>query len=251
MFYYFLKREISDRFIGNSSAFFWLLFQPLATLAVYYFVFGMIFKARVPELPEHMFVAYLAAGLWPWMAFSESVMSASLMVINKKELVGKVKIDLKIILLAHVTAIYLLQMIGFVAVVVVLVMSGIINLHLNLLLLILPMFVLFGLAVSLSFMLSSLQVFNRDTQNIISALFPLWFFLTPIIYSISRLPDSMAQWMTYNPLFVVVDFCQKIMVNQGELKWSPLWVWLLVIAMFLYLSIKFFNKTAPVFDDYL
>ena len=251
MITYFLKREVSDRFIGNSSAFFWLFFQPLATLAVYYFVFGMIFKARVPELPEEMFVAFLSAGLWPWMAFSESVMRAAQLVLNKKDLIGKVKIDIKILLFADVAASFLLQMIGFVAVVLVLVISGIIGFHWQLVLLILPMLLLFGLTLAMGLFLSALQVFNRDVKNIIAAVFPLWFFMTPIIYSASRLPESISHWLPYNPLFVVVDFCQKTVVNQGDLPWQGMIVWTVIVLLLLKLSVVFFNKTAPVFDDYL
>ncbi|WP_154222390.1 ABC transporter permease [Marinicella rhabdoformis] len=251
MIVYFLKREVSDRFIGNSSAFFWLLFQPLATLAVYYFVFGLIFKARVPELPENMFVAYLSAGLWPWMAFSESVMSAAQLVINKKDLIGKVKIDIKILLYAHITASFLLQVIGFVAVITVLILAGIIDLHWKLLFLIFPLALLFLMAIVLGLFLSSFQVFNRDVKNIIAAVFPLWFFMTPIIYSVSRLPDGLTSWLPYNPLFIVVDFSQKIIVNQGDLLWQSLLIWFLVAGVLLKLALMFFNKTSPVFDDYL
>lgn len=251
MFLYFLRREVSDRFIGNSSAFFWLFFQPLATLAVYYFVFGYIFQARVPELPEHMFVAYLSAGLWPWMAFSESVMSGSQLVMNKKDLIGKVKIDIKMLLAAHVTASFALQMIGFLAVILVLVLSGIIDFHWRLVLVLLPLSVLFILTNVLSLFFASLQVFNRDVKNIITAIFPLWFFMTPIIYSTSRLPEGFLHWLPYNPLFIIVDFCQKIVVNQGELPWFGLIVWFIVSNVLLKLTIMFFNKTAPVFDDYL
>ena len=251
MIAFFLKREVSDRFIGNSSAFFWLFFQPLATLAVYYFVFGMIFKARVPELPEEMFVAFLSAGLWPWMAFSESVMRAAQLVLNKKDLIGKVKLDIKILLFADVTASFLLQIIGFAAVVIVLAISGTIDFHWELMLLILPMLLLFGMALSMSLFLSALQVFNRDVKNIISAIFPLWFFMTPIIYSASRLPEAIKLCLPYNPLFVVVDFSQKIVVNQGELPWQGMLVWTVVVMVLFKLSVLFFNKTAPVFDDYL
>ena len=75
--------------------------------------------------------------------------------------------------------------------------------------------------------------------------------MTPIIYSASRLPDSFAQWLFYNPLYVVVDFCQKIIVNRGELHWQGLLLWALLSLILLKIAVMFFNKTAPVFDDYL
>jgi len=74
MFTYFLKREITDRYLGNVMGLAWVFIQPLITLVIYSFVFENIFKARIPEAAHLGFAVYLAIGFWPWTAFSESLL---------------------------------------------------------------------------------------------------------------------------------------------------------------------------------
>ncbi len=251
MYKYFLRREVSDRFIGNSSAFFWLLFQPIATLAVYYLVFGMIFKARVPDLPSELFVVYLSAGLWPWMAFSESVLSAAQLIINKKDLIGKVKVDLKVLLVSHVLVSFALHFIGLIAVTIILILLGLVEINWMLLILPIPMLTLFFLTLTLSFIFSALQVFNRDIKNILYAVFPLWFFLTPIIYDDGLLPDNLHGFLSYNPIFWVIESTQSIMLSTNSVPWTSLGILSVMVFVLLYFSIRFFDKLSTVFDDYL
>ncbi len=251
MYFYFLKRELSDKFIGNSSVIFWLLFQPLATMAVFYFVFGTIFQSRIPELPQQQFVAYLAAGLWMWMAFSETVLSASQLILNKSQLISKVKVDLRLMIMAHISASFGLQILGLLVVVITLLLTGIVSPQWKLLLLLFPILLLFLITVVISFFFAMLQVFHRDTHKILQAFIPLWFFLTPIIYAIDRAPEYLKAWMTYNPIFTVVDFSHKSLLPLGEVNWMAYFVTTMVFSLLLLLVLSIFNKTSPFFDDYL
>jgi len=77
LFRQLLTREIRSRFIGSATGWIWLIVTPLLLLAVYAFVFGVIFRARVPEGLDMPFVAWLAVALWPWLAFSEALQRGS------------------------------------------------------------------------------------------------------------------------------------------------------------------------------
>lgn len=251
MFSYFLRKEITDRYLGSSSALLWVVVQPVASLFVYYLVFGFIFKARVPDLPQEMFISYLAVGLWPWMAFSESVLGSLMTILNRKDLLGKVKIDLRQVLLASVTAHFILHGIGFVAIILLLMGIDRLTPQWPLFLLILPYITLYLFAVALAFLFSALQVFYRDLKEIVAAFMPLWFFTTPIIYSWSLVPDTLQQYLIYNPLLPIINFIHAVTLDLNSPNYQSLITLSLSILGLMYLTHLFFQKLAPRFDDFV
>jgi lipopolysaccharide transport system permease protein len=250
VFKYFLRKEITDKYLGNSSAILWIVIHPVISLLIYNLVFGIIFKARVPELPENAFVAYLAIGLWPWMAFSESVINSITSVVSRKDLLGKVKIDLRYVVLAGVTANFILNGIGFLAILIVLSILGKLPISVDLFLLLIPLAMLYLLAIGLSLLFSALYVFYRDLKQIITAIFPLIFFCTPIIYAWSIIPEKIKIYFSFNPLLPIINYIHDAVFGINQLNWMAMLYIFLFALMLLIFSNKFFQKLAPRFDDF-
>lgn len=250
MFKFFLKKEITDRYLGNSSALVWIIFHPLITLLIYNFVFGILFKARVPDLPDNAFITYLAIGLWPWMAFSESILGSINAVVSRKDLLGKIKIDLRNVVLAGTTANFLLHGIGFLVILIVLGLMGRLPMSFDLLLLFLPLLILYILAIALSLLLSAFYVFYRDLKQIVSALLPLMFFCTPIIYSWTIIPDEAKPYFSLNPLLPIFNLIHDIVFEIETLNPINLVVVIAITLILLLFSNWFFKKLAPRFDDF-
>lgn len=250
MFKFFLRKEITDRYLGNSSALLWIVIHPIITLLIYNFVFGTLFKSRVPDLPANAFITYLAVGLWPWMAFSESVLNSITSVVSRKDLLGKVKVDLRHVVLAGTTANFILHGIGFLAILILLMLFGRLTPSIDLLLLFIPLLVLYIMAVALSFLFAAFYVFYRDLKQIISALLPLLFFCTPIIYAWSNIPDSAKVYFMFNPVLSIFIFIHDIVFNLNPLNWLHISYVLVGSLILLFLSERFFQKLAPRFDDF-
>jgi ABC-type polysaccharide/polyol phosphate export permease len=250
MFKFFLRKEITDRYLGNSSAILWIIIHPLVTLLIYNFVFGTIFGSRIPDLPDNAFITYLAIGLWPWMAFSESILNSITSVYSRKDLLGKVKIDLRHIVLAGTTANFILHGIGFIAIILILIIFGRLTPSFDLLLLFFPLIILFILAVALSFIFAAFYVFYRDLKQIVSALLPLLFFCTPIIYSWSIIPDHAKSFFLFNPLLPVFNFIHDVVFGLNPLNWVSTSYVLIGSMLALFLGERFFKKLAPRFDDF-
>lgn len=250
MFKYFLRKEISDKYLGNSSAILWIVIHPIISLLIYNLVFGIIFKSRVPDIPENSFVAYLAIGLWPWMAFSESVLNSITSVVSRKDLLGKVKIDLRHVVLAGTTANFILHGIGFLAILILLTALGKLPLSVELIFLLIPLTLLYVLAVGLSLLFSALYVFYRDLKQIITAVLPLLFFCTPIIYAWSIIPDEMKLYFSFNPLLPIINFIHDVVFGINQLNWTAMIYIFMFAVLLLILSNKFFQKLSPRFDDF-
>lgn len=250
MFKYFLRKEISDKYLGNSSAILWIVIHPIISLLIYNLVFGIIFKSRVPDIPENSFVAYLAIGLWPWMAFSESVLNSITSVVSRKDLLGKVKIDLRHVVLAGTTANFILHGIGFLAILILLTALGKLPLSVELIFLLIPLTLLYVLAVGLSLLFSALYVFYRDLKQIITAVLPLLFFCTPIIYAWSIIPDDIKFYFSFNPLLPIINFIHDVVFGINQLNWTAMIYIFMFAVLLLILSNKFFQKLSPRFDDF-
>ena len=244
-------RAIRTDYLNNLSGFAWLILQPLMLLAVYAFVFTTIFKARIPGLDAGAFVPFLAIAFWPWTAFSESVLRASNVVTANAALIGKVSFRTELLPLSSVTATFLMHMAGYIAVLLVLQLTGT-DIHwLGLLpaLIVLAFLYLFALALALFF--SALHVFVRDLGQMLPPLMTFWFFMSPILYSTSLLPEGLAGLLRWNPISWFVGRLREALMLGG---YSPTWSDALVPACVLllcFLGLRFFRRMSGHFEDFL
>jgi len=251
IFWQLVSRSIRTDYLENLTGFAWLILQPLLLLAVYAFVFTSIFQARIPDAEGIGFVPYLAVAFWPWTAFSESILKASNTVTANAALIGKVAFPSELLPLSTVSATFAMHMTGYLAVLLVLQVAGV-DIHWLGALAALPLLLLLWiLACAFSLFASALQVFVRDVAQILPPLMTFWFFTTPILYSTSLLPETMAAWMQWNPMNWFVDRLRElILLGEYQPAWADLAVPVLVAAV-LWLGLKFFRRLAGHFEDFL
>jgi len=245
------RREVRNRLINSSSGWLWLVVTPLLLLAVYGFVFGVIFNARVPEGLEMPFVAWLAVALWPWLAFSEGLLRGSQAILQHSGLISKVAIPRELLVLSTQSAVFVLHMIGYAVVLVAVQLLGTdLAWHgLPYALLVLVTLYLFGLGLGL--MLAALQVFVRDLEQVLPTLVMFWFFMTPILYAEELLPQRMVWWLQFNPMtWWVEEIRSALFVG----KWLPDGVFLGLLCgavLALLVGLAVFKRLSPNFEDFL
>lgn len=246
-----VSRAIRADYLENLTGFAWLVVQPLLLLALYAFVFTTIFQARIPDAGGVGFVPFLAIAFWPWTAFSESVLRASNAVTSNAALLGKVAFPAEMLPLSAVAATFLMNLAGYLAVLLVLQLLGT-PVFWPGLLLALPLLLLLALfAGALALFASALQVFVRDVAQILPPLMTFWFFTTPILYSAELLPAGLAGAMRFNPMAWYVDRLRDfLLLADFGLTWADLAVPLLTVALFA-LGLGFFRRFSGHFEDFL
>ena len=246
-----VSRAIRTDYLENITGFAWLFIQPLLLLAIYTFVFTTIFKARIPDSGTVGFMPYLAVAFWPWTAFSESVLRASNSISANAALIGKVAIPTEMIPLSTVTATFMMHMVGYLAVLVVIQLTGT-PIHWMGLFAALPLLILmFLFACGLSLFISALQVFIRDVSQILPPLMTFWFFATPILYGTSILPENIAALMKFNPMTWYVERLRDFLLfGNYELSIQDLLVPALTILV-LFAGFRFFRRISSHFEDFL
>ncbi len=244
-------RQIRQDYLQNLTGFAWLFLQPMMLLAVYAFVFSTIFKARIPDSGGVSFAAYLAIAFWPWTAFAEAVLKASGSISAHAGLVSKVAFPRELIPLATVTATFIMHGAGFLAVILVLALTGT-PIHWWFLPIAALLFLLLWLfASAITLFTSSLQVFVRDLAQILPPLMTLWFFITPILYSVAMLPPKMAAAMQWNPMtWFTVQFRDLLLYGKLDVALLNPFAWL-AIPLFAYAGLRWFRRFSGHFEDFL
>lgn len=244
-------REIRSRFLQSGAGWFWLLITPVLLLLVYAFVFGVIFQARAPEDLQVPFAVWLAVALWPWLAFSDGVQRGSHGILQNAALVSKVAIRRELLVISAQTAAFVLQLVGY-GVVLVVVHATTASLTWSGLLYAIPIIAtLYLFSVGLALLLSGVQVFVRDIEQILPTLFMFWFFLTPIIYAPELLPDEIAQWIFLNPMTWWVEELRAAMF-EGKIWPDVSFVYMLLTGgLALLAGLAVFRRLSSHFEDFL
>lgn len=246
-----VSRAIRTDYLENLTGFAWLVLQPLLLLAVYAFVFTTIFKARVPDSGTIGFVPFLAVAFWPWTAFSEGILRSSNAVSANAALIGKVSFASELLPLSTVTATFLMHMAGYMAVLAVLALIGTPLNGWGVIASIPVLLFMYLLSAGLSLLASCLQVFIRDIGQILPPLMTFWFFTTPILYSISLLPEPWSKLMNLNPMTWYVEHLRNFMLfGNFQMGLTDLIVPALSLLIF-WGSLVFFRRLSRHFEDFL
>ncbi len=213
LFWGFVRNEIKGRFAGSIGGFVWSLLTPLANLLIYVFVFSIIFKIRMKpmETGTDSFVVYFLAGLLPWTAFSEALSSATDALLSRANLITKVAFPLEILPLSGVIVPFCLNGLGFVMFLVYLMFKG----YFHMAWMWLPLVVVTHMVFTLGMvcLIGSLSVFLRDIKQFIGTALSLWFFLTPIIYPLSMVPEKMRWVIKLNPMYPFIELYHQVLLH--------------------------------------
>lgn len=251
IFLQLVSRNIRTDYLENVTGFAWLILQPLLMLAVYAFVFSTIFQARMPEAESVGFIPFLAVAFWPWTAFSESILKSSSSITSNAALIGKVAFASELLPLSTVAATFSMHMVGYVAVLLILVVTGT-DLHWTGFFVAIPLLLLLVMfAAGLALIASSLQVFLRDLAQILPPLITFWFFTTPILYSSSMLPDGLEPIFKWNPASWYVLRLREALLTDFSPPGLMDIVVPVVSVLTLIFGMWFFRRLRGHFEDFL
>ena len=218
---YLVRTEIKVKYKNSVLGLVWSMAAPAMTLAIYFFVFQIVLGNKQPN-----FVIFLFAGLLIWNLFSLGVLTGTGVVVNNAGIVKKVSFPREILALAAVGSacvFFFFQVI--VLVIFMLVLHTAPDLaYLPVLLLALVTSVV--LASAIAVLLSSINVYLRDTQHLIEVILTAWFWACPIVYAYQkqigdRLGPKGLTWVYFlNPMVpLVLSFQRCIYAHPTTYAW--------------------------------
>jgi ABC-type polysaccharide/polyol phosphate export permease len=178
------RRDFQAKYKGSLLGVVWSLLNPLVLLGVYLVVFGVLFQnKKIPHYP-----IYLLSGLACWLFFSVSLQSAARSMIDSAELIKKVRFPRQLVAFSMVAT----QAVTFALMVAILIVLSLVfvpearpNVWAAV-----PLVVVFAAFVAgLALLVACLNVLFRDIEHILAAALLPWFFLTPVLWSLTSLPE--------------------------------------------------------------
>lgn len=247
----FVKRDISQKYVGSLLGLYWSVINPIITLVVYILVFGVFLKVRLPgDTDIWDFALYFAAGFLPWVAFQDSVMRASRSIIDNKNYIKKVPFPSEIFPI-YVTLSELVNLLIGLGIffVLFLILKGVPTVFI----LLLPLAIILQLmfTLSLAFFLSSGSVYFRDIPQMLGAIFMIWFWATPIAYTVNLIPAGLQWIVTCNPAYYMLTIYRDALFYGRIPELSILVPFVLFTVVLFIFSIWFFKKTKRGFGELL
>lgn len=250
------RADFKKRFVGSYFGVFWMFVQPIATVAIYYFVFGVGLRNGNP-IEGVPFVLWLVPGIVPWFFFSEALNAGTNCLQEYSYLVKKV--------VFRVEVLPIIKMISCLIV------------HLIFVLIMLGLYLCMGwmpkiywiqtayytmaaflFAIALTYFTSAVQVFFKDMAQIIGICLQFGMWLTPIMWQEEQFADIsfypvFCRLIRLNPMYYIAAGYRDSML-MGNWFWErpglTLYFWAVTIAMLL-IGLKVFKRLRPHFSDVL
>ncbi len=246
------RREITGRYKGSFLGVGWSFINPLLMLAVYTFLFSIIFKAKWggPEETKSQFAIVLYAGMIVFSIFSDVLNRATTLIISNTNYVKKVIFPLELLLVVSMFS----ALISFgINLIVLLLFFLIINGFINWTTFFLPLVLmpLVFLTLGLGWFFACLGVFLRDTPQTVATLTVVVSFMAPIFYPIAAVPEQFQPVLKANPLTFVLEQSRNVIIWGNLPDWWALSCYTLASILISWLGLAWFQKTRKGFADVL
>lgn len=250
-----VRRDLDARYKGSVLGNLWPLVNQLSQLLIYTYVFSIVLKAKLSlsGIPENNFTygLWLFAGLLPWIAFTSGFTQAATSIIGQPNLVKKVVFPLELLPIVPVLSAFIESAFGIIALIIFVALTTH-TLHPTLALLPLVWLTQLLLTAGLGYFVAGLTVFLRDIPQTLGVILNLWFYMTPIIYPASAIPESFRGWVFWlNPIATISEVYRDI-VLVGEIKhWSEWGVASATSITIFWLGMRLYRRVRPAFADVL
>lgn len=251
------KKEVKVRYKRAILGFLWIVLNPLLQILIMGFIFQFFVSVKVDN-----YFLFLLVGLLPWNFFSRAISRATSAIIYERSLIQKAKFPREVIVLSIVLSEYFHLLISLTLLIGVLIVNWLfiehslfLNFHVyvwRLLRSMISLIWLLFLTSGLSLLTSALNVKRRDVNFIIQAIMPLWFYVTPIVYTVDLIPTRFRFLLYLNPITIIIEEFHQSLLNlpsagsDGFISLS-----LLVSVILIVVGGLVFSRESKHFDDWI
>ena len=246
-----ILQEFRDRSARTLWGHAWVVIEPAIQVLIYVLIFSTVLQARLPGTGDQLsYSIYLCSGILAWNFFSALVLQGRTLFLEQADLLRTIQFPrstLPIALLGRAAINAAIPIVFFLVVVALLgrwpgtVILGVIPF--------LVVQTVLGLGIAV--LAGTLNVFFRDVGAFVGVVVQFWFWLTPIVYPISVVPEAAREWLVWNPMFVFVSAYQRVLMQGLAPEWPtliPLSIFAVLVAGFSWLV---FRRLGPDLVDEL
>lgn len=246
-----IKTEFRSRFVRSKFGGLWMVLHPLALVLIYALILSQIMTAKLPGVAsQYAYPIYILSGMVGWTLFSEILGRSLTVFIDNGNLLKKMSFPKLTLPLITIGSSFINFVFLFVIMFVVFAFLGHLpyqSLHW------MPLLVLItiGLAIGVGLFFGILNVFIRDAGQVMTIVLQFWFWLTPIVYMSSIIPQKYHALLMLNPMTGITMGYQNVLLYDKAPDLHILIYPSLFALLFLFLALVVFKKANEEMADVL
>lgn len=237
------EKELKARYKHTVFGFLWVLINPVLQMVI----IGFVFKYFIKE-PIENYYFYLFTGLLLWNFFTISLTKATPSIVYERGLIKKARFPRSVIPLSIILSNLVHYLIALALFMLPITFLGIFTFN-KLPILLLGVFLLTFFTAGISLLTSALNVRYRDINFFVQALLIVWFYATPIIYSLSAVPADVLWLWHINPLTCIIQYLQYALVDGKLPIESIVYANVTIILIVTLAGWIVFERESKIFDD--
>ena len=248
LLYQLVKRDLVSKYVDSYLGLTWSILEPLATTVILSAIFKFGFKSGlVQDIP---FFLYMFSGMVAFNFFSTGLSEGTNVIRNYSFLVKKVDFRLSLLPVVKNISCSIFHVIMVSLLIIALMIHGYY-----------PswywfqflyyFFAMNVLVLGVSWMTSAISIFVPDISRLISICLQFLFYLSPVFWSMSNIPEKWAIYFKFNPLFYIIQgYRDSFIYGKGfwDYQIETLYFWSITI-FFIFLGSTVFRRLRPHFAD--
>lgn len=245
-----VRREFQSRYRNSLLGALWTVLNPLAMITIYTVIFSQVMRPRLPGSDSPFaYSIYLCAGVLTWGLFAEITSRAQSVFIDNASMLKKISFPRLCL-----PAVVVLSALGNFAIifslfVIFLIATG--SFPGATIVAMVPLLVLqVAFAIGLGVTIGVLNVFFRDVGQFFSIALQFWFWLTPIVYPVTVLPEGIRDLISLNPMTRLVSAYHDVLAYAKWPDWASLWPVAALSALLCAVGLLLFRaRSAEMVDE--
>lgn len=202
-----VSRDIKIKYRRSVLGVLWTVLNPLCMMVILSIVFSNIFKFDIENFP-----LYILSGQVIFNFFNDATTSSMTSILFNASLIKKVYVPKYLFVLARIVSSFINLIASLCALLVMMVVSRA-ELHWEIMLSVIPLTMVVGFSLGIGLILASLTVKFRDIMHLYAVFTTGLMYLTPVIYPISILPETIKKLVMLNPLTNYLNMFRDVMFN--------------------------------------
>ncbi len=233
-----IYRDLQIRYAGTWLGYLWTLLDPLAMAFIYWLVFTQIIGAK--NIGEQPYILFLLTGILSWTWFNGSVTDSARSLVVESKMVRSIAIPRYLWVIKSIGAKGTEFLLAFPILIIITLITQQ-NVNLQIFWIILAIVLQFLLLSGIGLILAPLTVLARDTSNLLRILLRMMFYLTPIIYGISDIPDKYQILSYFNPMTGIISMYRAGFWAEPNLITAVIFSTIISLSIFI-IGVVFFKR---------
>ncbi len=233
-----IYRDLQIRYAGTWLGYLWTLLDPLAMAFIYWLVFTQIIGAK--NIGEQPYILFLLTGILSWTWFNGSVTDSARALVVESKMVRSIAIPRYLWVIKSIGAKGTEFLLAFPVLIVITLITQA-NVNIEIMWIVIAVVLQFLLLSGIGLILAPLTVLARDTSNLLRILLRMMFYLTPIIYGVSDIPEKFQILSYFNPMTGIISMYRAGFWDEPNLITAV--IFSTIISLFIFvLGILFFKR---------